>query len=97
MTNKKDAGKEQEQVEFKTINQNRVVLNLTTEQAQVLSKACMDARLNTVFVENQELLKKISGRIDRTILKQAFIQRCINDGIGKPNKEQMKNFREQTK
>jgi hypothetical protein len=70
---------------------SRVVLNLTTEQAQVLSKACMDARLNTVLIENQKIMQNISSRIDKTILKQAFIARCIADGF-KPTKEQMKSF-----
>jgi hypothetical protein len=87
MENKKtDTGKDQ-----------RIVLNLNLIQAQVLSKACMDARLNTVLIENQKIMLDISKRIDKTILKQAYITRCMTDGLGKPTKEQMKSFWESLK
>ena len=75
----------------------RVVLSLTTEQASELSKylnLSLSAAKACDYHADYDLMGEISKRIDRTILKQAFIERCIADGIGKPTKEAKKKFME---
>ena len=73
----------------------RVVLSLTTGQAKMLSAAMLLIAVQyEEDCQEKELAQKISKRIDRTILKQAFIERCIADGIGKPTKEAKKKFME---
>ena len=70
---------------------NRVVLNLTTEQAKELSHFCqLDGVSKGTTFEHYKLAQTISKRIDRTILKQAFIERCKADGLNP--KEHIKKF-----
>lgn len=86
-----DDGENKVYLEATEVKNQRVVLNLTEEQAQRVAKILVKGQQSW---EDREFCEKIARRMERTILKQAFIQRCIEDGIGKPNKEAMKKFME---
>jgi hypothetical protein len=75
MTQQKDAGKDQ-----------RVVLNLSLEQAEVLATGLELAMGQTVYVEKRELWSTIKGRLLRTITKHKLLARFQEQGI-EPTKE----------
>lgn len=82
-----DAGKDQ-----------RIVLNLNKAQADALNALFSQTMGNsTISQQGRDISKILQKRIDRTILKQAFIQRCKADGLGKPSKAQMQGFLEDVK
>jgi hypothetical protein len=108
MTNKKtDAGRDQSDLELieetekkaaRILNKDRVVLNLTTEQAEKLKNFLyLDGVAKGSKFEHYELANKLVKRLDKTILKQAYIARCKADGLPKPTKAQMQGFLEELK
>jgi len=90
-----DDGKDKVTLNSEVIKEQRVVLNLTTDQAKELKHFCdLDGVSKGSTFEHYGLALEVSTRLNKTILKQAFIARCQADGIGKPTKEAMKNFME---
>jgi hypothetical protein len=80
--------------EKRKLKKQRVILNLTEDQAQTLllitTKHIGDPGLMSEFAN------KISKRIDWTIMKQQYIRKCAEDGF-KPTKEQISKFKETLK
>jgi hypothetical protein len=76
-------------VTMEEIIEKRVVLNLTKDQAQRLITILK--RESEEEGEDADFAKSILIRLDKTILRQAFIERCERDGF-KATKEQIKKF-----
>jgi predicted HicB family RNase H-like nuclease len=78
------------------VKEPRVILSLTRDQAQELSKylnLSLSAAKVCDYHADYDLMGKISKRIDRTILKQKFLEKCKEDGI-ELSKENIKQFME---
>ena len=60
---------------------NRVVLNLTTEQAEMLNGFIKRSNNGQGSIQEAELMSKIFHRVEKTLIKQKVIKNLKNSGI----------------